>query len=318
MRERSILAFAIAACSAGALATGCSGPNDQALASLEAEVRRLRSDQDRMASQIDQISSRLVLTEDTARSARNAVEGDDRRRVISLGTDRPRSEPIRVDNTTRDPNQPDEGDPSNRPTIRVSRGDRPADPAGFSVLPPTERLPVVPAPPLPSMGLPPPPPGRAPGAPAQQATPPGGARGPGASLDAPMVPVTEGSGTLDPRALTAYDGALAMARSGRCREAVDAFGDFLTRWPEHPHADNAMYWRAECILQGGDRHRAVQEFEGLVARFPAGNKVADALYKLAVTYRRLGDRAAADRAAQRLNVEFPDSEAARRIRGERE
>jgi tol-pal system protein YbgF len=133
-----------------------------------------------------------------------------------------------------------------------------------------------------------------------------------------MVPITEGSGTLDPRALTAYDGALAMARTGRCREAVDAFGEFLSRWPAHPHADNAMYWRAECILQGGDRHRAVQEFEGLVARFPAGNKVADALYKLAVTYRRLGDRAAADRAAQRLNVEFPDSEAARRIRGERE
>ena len=133
-----------------------------------------------------------------------------------------------------------------------------------------------------------------------------------------MVPVAMGTGTLDPQAVPAYDAALAMARGGQCTQAVDAFTRFLVRWPEHPHADNAMYWRAECILQGGDRHRAVQEFEGLVARFPAGNKVADALYKLAVTYRRLGDRAAADRAAQRLNVEFPDSEAARRIRGEGE
>ena len=99
---------------------------------------------------------------------------------------------------------------------------------------------------------------------------------------------------------------------------MSAFESFLSRWPNHPHADNAMYWRAECILQGGDRHRAVREFEALVTRFPAGNKVADALFKLAVTYRRLGDRAAADRAAQRLYVEFPDSEAARRIRGEGE
>ena len=64
--------------------------------------------------------------------------------------------------------------------------------------------------------------------------------------------------------------------------------------------------------------RAVQEFEGLVARFPAGNKVADALYKLAVTYGRLGDDARAARATQRLTTEFPDSDAARRIRGERE
>ncbi len=314
MRERSMLAFVLAAGCISPFAAGCSSPNDQALTSLEAEVRRLRSDQERMASQIDQINSRLAPAEDSARSARAAADGADRRRVISLGTDRPRSEPIRVDNTTRDANAPEEGDPSSLTTIRVSRGDRPADPAGFTVLPPTERLPVVPAAPLPTTQ-----PQTRPGQPAPATgAPTGGARGPGASLDAPMVPITEGPGTLDPQALTTYEGALAMARSGRCREAVDAFGGFLERWPSHPHADNAMYWRAECILQGGDRHRAVAEFEGLLARFPAGNKVADALYKLAVTYRRLGDRAASDRAAQRLNAEFPDSEAARRIRGERE
>lgn len=133
-----------------------------------------------------------------------------------------------------------------------------------------------------------------------------------------MVPVAMGTGTLDPQAVPAYDAALAMARGGRCTEAVDAFTRFLVRWPDHPHADNAMYWRAECFLRGGDAPRAVQEFEGLVARFPAGNKVADALYKLAVTYGRLGDDARAARATQRLTTEFPDSDAARRIRGERE
>jgi tol-pal system protein YbgF len=133
-----------------------------------------------------------------------------------------------------------------------------------------------------------------------------------------MVPVAMGTGTLDPQAVPAYDAALAMARGGRCTEAVDAFTRFLVRWPDHPHADNAMYWRAECFLRGGDAPRAVQEFEGLVARFPAGNKVADALYKLAVTYGRLGDEPRAAHATQRLTTEFPDSEAARRIRGERE
>jgi len=133
-----------------------------------------------------------------------------------------------------------------------------------------------------------------------------------------MVPVRMGSGSLDPRALPAYEEALAMARSGRCTEALEAFTRFLVRWPDHPHADNAMYWRGECFLRGGDTARALQEFEGLLARFPMGNKVPDALYKLAVTYRRLGDDARAARATQRLTTEFPDSEAARRIRGERE
>ncbi len=311
MRHHSLLGLMVAL----GVSLGCAGPSDQAFATLDAEMRRLRSEQERMASQIDQINNRLVLTEDTARAAHNAVEGEERRRVISLGTDRAASEPIRVDSTTRSATVPDESDAATRPTIRVSRGDRPADPSGFTVLPPSERLPVVPVAPLPVMGAPGiRPTATPPAAPSAPATP----RGPGASLDAPMVPITEGSGTLDPRALTAYDDALAMARGGRCREAVSAFEGFLSQWPNHPHADNAMYWRAECILQGGDRHRAVQEFEALVTRFPAGNKVADALFKLAVTYRRLGDRAAADRAAQRLNVEFPDSEAARRIRGEGE
>ena len=78
-----------------------------------------------------------------------------------------------------------------------------------------------------------------------------------------------------------------------------------------------MYWRGECFARTGDTRRAVTEWEGLLSRFPTGNKVADALYKLAVSYRRLGDAAAAARAAQRLMDEFPDTDAARRVRTER-
>lgn len=287
-------------------AIGCATTHAE-VSALDAEVRRLRTEQERQAAQIDQIRNRLMLTEDTARAARTAVEGANRGRTISLGTDAPPTEPIRVDSTTRGADAvPDEPGAATIPTIRVSRGDRAPDTTGFTVLPPSERLPVVPVPPPPGAPprLPPPP-------------PPSG-RGPSAEATAPMVPVAMGTGTLDPQAVPAYDAALASARGGRCAEAVDAFTRFLVRWPDHPHADNAMYWRAECILRGGDAPRAVQEFEGLVARFPAGNKVADALYKLAVTYGRLGDEARAARATQRLTTEFPDSDAARRIRGERE
>jgi tol-pal system protein YbgF len=292
-------------------AIGCAS-TQQDVSTLEAEVRRLRTEQERQAAQIDQIRNRLMLTEDTARAARNAAEGVSRGRTISLGTDAPPAEPIRVDATTRGVDAPEEpADPGSRTTIRATRGDRAPDTTGFTVLPPSERLPVVPVPPAPVPGAP-----RA--APAPPPPAPTGGRGPSAEAAAPMVPVAMGTGTLDPQAVPAYDEALAMARGGRCTEAVDAFTRFLVRWPDHPHADNAMYWRAECFLRGGDAPRAVQEFEGLVARFPAGNKVADALYKLAVTYGRMGDSARAARATQRLTAEFPDSEAARRIRGERE
>ncbi|MFO0607435.1 MAG: tetratricopeptide repeat protein [Polyangiales bacterium] len=299
------------------VAIGCATTQPD-VSGLEAEVRRLRTEQERQAAQIDQIRNRLMLTEDTARAARTAVEGA-HGRTISLGTDAPPAEPIRVDSTTRGVDPPEEpADNGSRTTIRAARGDRAPDPAGFTVLPPGERLPVVPVAPMPVPNQANPPrPGPLPPTPPAPMAPTGG-RGPSAAADVPMVPVHMGTGMLDPSAVPAYEEALAMARGGRCADAVGAFTRFLERWPEHPHADNAMYWRAECFLRGGDAPRAVQEFEGLLARFPAGNKVADALYKLAVTYGRMGDADRAARATQRLTAEFPDSEAARRIRGERE
>jgi tol-pal system protein YbgF len=282
----------------------CAGPNDGALTSLEAEVRRLRSEQERMASQIDQIQNRLTLTEDTARAAHNAVDVANRRQVISLGTDTLPTEPIRVDASRSAVTQDEGASPSSaRTSIRVTRGDRPPEPSGFTALPPSERLPVTPVPPLPQ------------GAPRLPITvpppPPGAPRGPGATYE--PVP-----GALDPNAVPAYNDALRLARGGRCSEAIEGFARFLARWPEHPHADNAAYWRAECVLQGGDARRAAQEFEGLVARYPTGNKVPDALYKLSVIYRRLGDATASMRVTQRLETEFPDSDAARLVRSERE
>jgi tol-pal system protein YbgF len=295
------------------LSLGCAQAPNPALVSLEAEVRRLRSDQERMSSQIEQMNNRLVLTEDTARAARIAVDSGDRRRVIRLGADATSAEPIRVDSTTRNATE-DAGDGTNRTVIRATRGDRPQDPTGFSVVQPSERLPVAPAPPIPAAATAPatrPATVPVPGSPVVAPV-----RGPGASWTAPGV--APALGVLDPAAVGVYDSALALARGGHCPEAVGAFAQFLSRWPAHPHADNAMYWRAECLLQGGDMAQATREFEALVAHYPGGNKVPDALYKLATTYARLGDGAASTRAAQRLASEFPDSEAARRIRSERE
>ncbi len=122
---------------------------------------------------------------------------------------------------------------------------------------------------------------------------------------------------LDPQASEAYDAASVLVRTRDWDRASDALTTFLARWPDHPHADNAMYWRAECFIQRGDTSRGISELEGLVARFPVGNKAPDALLKLAVTYRRSGDAAGSERAARRLVTDYPDSEAARRLHDER-
>jgi tol-pal system protein YbgF len=118
---------------------------------------------------------------------------------------------------------------------------------------------------------------------------------------------------FDPQAKRAYDAALALAMGKKYDEALDAFAAFLVKWPDHPNADNATYWRGECYFAKGNFAQAAEQFEGVIARFPFGNKVPDALMKLSATYEKLGDADRAQQATTRLLRDYPRSDAARRI-----
>jgi tol-pal system protein YbgF len=121
------------------------------------------------------------------------------------------------------------------------------------------------------------------------------------------------STVLDPQAKHAYDAAMAMVGAKQYDQALEAFAAFLVKWPDHPYADHAMYWRGECYFAKGDFQRARDQFEGVFTRFPAGSKAPDALLKLGMTYQRLGDAARARECFERLATEFPQTEAARRV-----
>lgn len=292
---------------------GCSANTSATLTRMENEMRRMRSEQERQASQLELLQHRVVLTEDAAQQARRAVVASDTHRdTIRLGAEPTRIEPIRVDSTSVRGDDGDAPDESNLPAVRISRNERIPEREPF-VVHANERLPVVPVPPVPTTPAPARP---ATGAPAPPPAPAPGIAPP-RNGHAALPLVETATGTLDPRAATAYDEALAMARSGRCGDAVEAFAGFLVRWPSHPHADNAMYWRAECFLRSGDAARGVRELQGLLERFPVGNKVPDALFTLRTALLRSGDAAGAEQAGRRLLTEHPDSEAARRLRDER-
>ncbi len=118
---------------------------------------------------------------------------------------------------------------------------------------------------------------------------------------------------LDEEARRSYDTALALVNARKYDEALDAFAAFLVKWPDHPNADNAMYWRGESYYAKGEYARAAEEFEGATLRFPLGNKVPDCLLKLGLCQEKLGNAAKAKGYFDRLAREFPRSEAARRI-----
>ncbi len=134
---------------------------------------------------------------------------------------------------------------------------------------------------------------------------------------APAGPaITQGAAkpsALDPDARRAYDAALAMVNAKRYGAALDGFAAFLVRWPDHPFADNATYWRGECYFAQGEFARAAEQFEGVIARFPLGNKVPDAWLKLGFSAQKLGNPAKAKDAFEKLEHGYPKSDAARRI-----
>ncbi len=118
---------------------------------------------------------------------------------------------------------------------------------------------------------------------------------------------------LDPEAKRAYDAALSLVNGKQFDKALDAFAAFLIKWPDHPYADNAMYWRGECYFARGEYLSASEQFEGVLARFPAGNKVPDALLKLGITSQKLGNPVKAKECFDQLARQYPQTEAAHRI-----
>ena len=125
------------------------------------------------------------------------------------------------------------------------------------------------------------------------------------------------SSALDPNAKRSYDAALALVNAHDFDHALDAFAAYLVKWPDHPNADNAMYWRGECYFAKGELVRAAEEFDGAIKRFPLGNKVPDCLLKLGICQQKLGNVPKSKVYFERLAHDFPRSEAARRIPADR-
>ncbi len=121
------------------------------------------------------------------------------------------------------------------------------------------------------------------------------------------------SSVIDPQAKRAYDAAIGLVNSRKYEQALDALAAFLVKWPDHPYADHAMYWRGECYFARGDFARAADQFEGVLARFPAGAKAPDALLKLGMSHQRLGNTPKARECFARLARDFPQTDAARHI-----
>ncbi len=114
-------------------------------------------------------------------------------------------------------------------------------------------------------------------------------------------------------AASEYETAMSAVREKDCAKAEPGLRRFLTRHPDHPYSDNALYWLGDCQFQRGDYGSARDSFASVEARYPGENKVPDALLKLALSYEHLGQTDEAKKTVGRLRAAHPATAAARRI-----
>ncbi len=131
--------------------------------------------------------------------------------------------------------------------------------------------------------------------------------------EVPVAAAGASSPATDPTPKREYERGLALVRAHDFDRALATFSTYLARWPDLPGAEGAMYWSAECYLAKGELLAASEAFESTHGRFPHGAMAPDSLLKLGVCAQRLGREDKAKAYYGRLALEFPKSDATRRI-----
>jgi len=108
----------------------------------------------------------------------------------------------------------------------------------------------------------------------------------------------------------AYDEAFELLKQGRYDRSIEAFGRFLSTYPESTYADNAQYWLGEANYVSRKYEAAAQEFQKVMDNYPDSSKVPDAMLKLGFTQYELKNWQRARELLERVTREHPDTTAA--------
>ncbi len=136
---------------------------------------------------------------------------------------------------------------------------------------------------------------------------------------APVAVANENVRVSHPPEKEAFESAYKLVRTKRYSEAVIAFKNYLTKFPEGEHAPNAHYWLGEVYMSQWQANKAKkelldkanQEFLNITSKFPTHQKITDALLKLGLIENEKGNLEAARQYLTEVKDRYPGSAAAR-------
>ncbi|MGH8478192.1 MAG: tol-pal system protein YbgF [Gammaproteobacteria bacterium] len=132
----------------------------------------------------------------------------------------------------------------------------------------------------------------------------------GDAPDPGSAPLTVAA-THPPSEEASYQSAFDLLKVGQYDKSITAFGDFLTRFPGSPHADNAQYWLAEAYYVTHRYEPAISAYNKLVGSYPESQKLTHALLKIGYSYHELGKIPEAKASLEDLKLRHPGTTASR-------
>ena len=108
----------------------------------------------------------------------------------------------------------------------------------------------------------------------------------------------------------AFEAAYGLFKSGNHANAVQAFQEFLSAYPDSVHIPNAHYWMGKSKFSLKDYKGALLSYQTLLNDFPGTPKAADALFGIAGCQRGLKQPVASLKTLKQLIARYPASEAA--------
>jgi tol-pal system protein YbgF len=149
------------------------------------------------------------------------------------------------------------------------------------------------------------------GAPPSFGAPPGGFA---TDPSRPAAPPPTGTGAdppaMPPSPTASYRYAFGLYTSGDHILAIEAFRDFISRFPTAADAPKAQYFMGESLYQLGRYKEAIQAFQGVIATYPDSDLMPDAYFKQGLCNQSLRQNDEARRIYQLIITKFPDSTAA--------
>ncbi len=131
----------------------------------------------------------------------------------------------------------------------------------------------------------------------------------------PAEPQTNTAVTQPGNADTAqalYDSGLAAFNARNYEQALNAFKDFSSVYPQHALVSNAWFWQGESSYQLKNYAEAALAYEKVISEFPNSNKAPDAYFKQGMCFVNLDKKAAAKERLNQLIKKYPKAPQARR------